>query len=200
MGNQFSRRTNGALTGPTRIRSTREWIWISRILMMRSRRGALTGAGAEGRVRTDTRFALTGFLRPARLPIPPLRHRQEVEGTRTPDRRFWRPLLFQLSYTPSRANGIRSPRQSYTLAGHKVPWTGRESLTRVRSNALLPTRQHGVAALAVSPVSDPEALPAWPSDFTHFYEALTGGLPAATCRCTSSWPSRGARWARESLT
>ncbi len=28
--------------------------------------------------------------------------------------------------------------------------------------------------MAVSPVSDPDALPAWPANFTHFYEALTG--------------------------
>ncbi len=28
--------------------------------------------------------------------------------------------------------------------------------------------------MAVSPVSNPEALPAWPNDFTHYYEALTG--------------------------
>ncbi len=27
-------------------------------------------------------------------------------GTRTPDRRFWRPLLFQLSYTRARAQYI----------------------------------------------------------------------------------------------
>ncbi len=28
--------------------------------------------------------------------------------------------------------------------------------------------------MAVSPVSDPDGLPAWPTEFTHFYEALTG--------------------------
>src|SRR5579883_1707501 len=30
-------------------------------------------------------------------------------GTRTPDRRFWRPLLFQLSYTPSCARKLTIP-------------------------------------------------------------------------------------------
>src|SRR4029450_3467146 len=37
---------------------------------------------------------------PARLPVLSLIGRSG--GTRTPDRRFWRPLLYQLSYTPPR--------------------------------------------------------------------------------------------------
>ena len=45
-------------------------------------------------------------LKVACLPIPPPRqvsrriYRGRSGGIRTPDRRFWRPLLFQLSYTP----------------------------------------------------------------------------------------------------
>src|SRR4030042_1289330 len=42
-------------------------------------------------------------LKMACLPIPPPRHIifWRSERARTPDRRFWRPLLYQLSYTPA---------------------------------------------------------------------------------------------------
>ena len=45
---------------------------------------------------------------PRPLPIfssPDLIRRSRAGGTRTPDRRFWRPLLYQLSYCPLTPNG-----------------------------------------------------------------------------------------------
>src|SRR5438105_13042427 len=48
-------------------------------------------------------------------------------ATRTPDPRFWRPLLYQLSYTPSPdgANSIRRMRPRYFVSRWAVCWRQR---------------------------------------------------------------------------
>jgi hypothetical protein len=62
-------------------------------------------------------------LKMACLPIPPPRQASSPEnrgrsgGTRTPDRRFWRPLLFQLSYAPRCARTLIIARSSQTGQG-----------------------------------------------------------------------------------
>src|SRR4029453_12591971 len=62
-------------------------------------RSTLELAAAESRSEQDAaRVACTSYVGPGR-----------GGGTRTPDLRFWRPLLFQLSYAPAREVGRRRP-------------------------------------------------------------------------------------------
>ena len=51
-----------------------------------------------------------------------------VEGPRTPDLRFWRPLLFQLSYTPGPFESINAPPGSEARATPLVPLVAEEAL------------------------------------------------------------------------
>src|SRR5215213_2587592 len=50
---------------------------------------------------------------PRFLPIASFASRSRAGGTRTPDLRFWRPLLFQLSYCPLFAGPTGSPGAPY---------------------------------------------------------------------------------------
>src|ERR671932_2730874 len=55
-------------------------------------------------------FAVVG---PRFLPIASFASRSRAGGTRTPDLRFWRPLLFQLSYCPLSTDPNGSPGAPY---------------------------------------------------------------------------------------
>src|SRR5919202_82389 len=50
---------------------------------------------------------------PRFLPIGSFASQSRAGGTRTPDLRFWRPLLFQLSYCPLSASPTGSPDAPY---------------------------------------------------------------------------------------
>ena len=73
-------------------------------------------SGGEGGIRTPGGLSPTAVFKtaaidhsatpPALSGFPPLAYpRGRAGGTRTPNRRFWRPLLYQLSYRPLPSSG-----------------------------------------------------------------------------------------------
>src|SRR3990170_1647300 len=88
--------------------------WAKGFKVLRATTTQLGIVGAEGRTRTDTEVTPQQFLRLARLPdfatsafLLLLLFTRELSlaptgrsgRIRTRDQRFWRPLLYQLSYT-----------------------------------------------------------------------------------------------------
>ena len=104
-------------------------------------------------------------LNAACLPVPPPRpmltdpRAGRSGGTRTPGLRFWRPLLFQLSYTPSRAGAVY---QCLLFAGNSpLRGSGERARTAVRQR----TSECGTPPARAAPRPPPARLDL-PSAFT----------------------------------
>ena len=81
--------------------------------------GRAVGAPFSSRAPMRRRLRFCSRFRSSRDIVASVRERGRAGGTRTPDRRFWRPMLYQLSYCPR----LGLPRLPAALAGRPAgPW------------------------------------------------------------------------------